>query len=140
MKGEHHCLLFNPQKVTIGYCACRRNVERQSSKAIFPDKILVAEYAERCFLACFGFGAEFYHTFLDYKHCICRFTLSEDNLFLPKGHNLSAITDGGKEDFTVEITSCFRSHINGQCSALHFILARRRMLQKDELSHTQRNA
>ena len=128
MKGEHHCLLFNPQKVTIGYCACRRNVERQSRKAIFPDKILVAEYAERCFLASFGFGAQFYHTFLDYKHCVRRFALSEDNLFLPKGHNLSAIADSGKEEFGVEIGFGFSIHINGHCSArgvAHLNLAER---------------
>ena len=56
-------------------------------------------------------AAEFYLTLLDYKHCVRRIALSEDNLFLPEEHNLPAITDGGKEDCGVEITSCLRTHL-----------------------------
>jgi len=59
----------------------------------------------------------FTHTSLDYKHCVRRIALSENNLFLPKGHNLPAVSDGGKEDCGFELAFVFHIHKNGRSGA-----------------------
>src|ERR1017187_1083996 len=90
---EHHVLLLNSQKVAVCDRAGRHRSERLTGYGILANKILIAQYAESCFLPV-GVSADFYRSCLYDKQRISHITLSVNCLSSSEGHHLPAFADG----------------------------------------------
>src|ERR1051326_6179066 len=75
----------------------RPHAQRLSCKATFSEEIAWIQYAYRSFLAVFRNDGKSDLALVDVEDRIAGCALSVDRFFLWKRHNLSALTDAGKE-------------------------------------------
>lgn len=104
VKSKHHYLLVDTHESAICHCGCRSHAERLSCKPSLSEEIARIQYADGSFLAILRNDGEPYFSFQDIKDRITICALRVDCSFPWKGHNFSALTDGGEELFRVEIT------------------------------------
>src|SRR6185437_4620690 len=99
VKSKHHYFLIDSHEFAIRHCGCRSHAQRLSCEPSFSKEIARIQYADRSFLAIPRHDGEPDFPFQDIKDRITICALHVDCSFLWKGHNFSALADGGKELF-----------------------------------------
>src|SRR5208282_4969422 len=103
MERFHHGFPVDAKKFAVRHGGCRPHTQSLSRQATFAEKLSLAQYAQGCFLARFGYNRQSNLAFLDIEDGVCRISLGEDRLFLGKNHFLLTHADSGKEALRVEV-------------------------------------
>ena len=113
VKRLHHRLFVDAQYRAIRHGGCRPHADSLASKATFPEEITATQYPDGCFPPGFRDHRESYLARLDIEHCIAGVALGKDGLFLFKGQDFPAHSDGGEECVGIEFVhplSCTWDH------------------------------
>ena len=100
--------------MAVRHCSCGSHAESLPCQRALPEEVSLTHYADRRFLADFGYDGKPDLAFLDIEDRIRRIPLREDSLFPGNGQALPARSNRREEGAGVEpavvLGCCNRSH------------------------------